>query len=246
MAVLGIDIGGSGIKGRLVDPTTGELVSDRFKILTPQPSTPEAVAGVVFKMVRHFEYGGPVGCTFPAVVKDGVALSAANVDQAWIGTDADALFEEKTGLDFTVLNDADAAGIAEMAHGAGRGRKGVVILLTFGTGIGSAVFVDGRLFPNTELGHLHFAGLESAEDWAAASVKKSEKLTWKSWTLRVNDYLAHVERLFSPDLFIVGGGVSQKMEKWEKWLKVSAELVPAQLANEAGIVGAAMAAAYSD
>lgn len=246
MAVLGIDIGGSGIKGRLVDPTTGELVSDRFKILTPQPSTPEAVAGAVFKMVRHFEYGGPVGCTFPAVVKDGVALSAANVDEAWIGTDAEALFEDKTGLDFTVLNDADAAGIAEMAHGAGRGRKGVVILLTFGTGIGSAVFVDGRLFPNTELGHLHFAGLDSAEDWAAASVKKSENLTWKSWALRVNDYLAHVERLFSPDLFIVGGGVSQKMEKWEKWLKVSAELVPAQLANEAGIVGAAMAAAYSD
>jgi len=246
MAVLGIDIGGSGIKGRLVDPTSGELVSDRFKILTPQPSTPDAVAGVVFKMVRHFEYGGPVGCTFPAIVKNGVTLSAANVDPAWIGTDAASLFRDKTSLPFTVLNDADAAGIAEMAHGAGRGHTGVVMLLTFGTGIGSALFVDGRLLPNTELGHLHFAGLESVEDWAAASVKKAEKLSWKKWTLRVNDYLAHLDKLFSPDLFILGGGVSRKMEQWERWLKTPVELVPAQLANDAGIVGAAMAAAYSD
>ncbi len=215
-------------------------------MLTPQPSTPDAVAVVVTKMVKHFTYSGPVGCTFPAIVKHGVTLSAANVDPSWVGTDAATLFSDKTGLPFVVLNDADAAGIAEMAYGAGRGRKGVVIMLTFGTGIGSALFIDGRLVPNTELGHLQFAGFESVEDWAAASVKKTEELTWKKWAVRVNDYLAHIDRLFSPDLVIVGGGVSRKTEKWAHYIKTQFEIVPAQLANEAGIVGAAMTAAYSD
>jgi polyphosphate glucokinase len=242
MDVLGIDIGGSGIKGNLVDPATGGLTSERHKVLTPQPSKPEAVASVVAEMVEHFGYRGPVGITFPAIVRHGVTLSAANVDAAWIGTDADALFTERTGLPVTVLNDADAAGLAEMVHGAGRGRGGVVLLLTFGTGIGSALFNDGRLVPNTELGHLHYRGSESVEQWAAASAREREGLSWKEWAERVDEYLRHLERLFSPDLFILGGGISRKWEKWGGRLAVATEVTPALLQNEAGIVGAAMAA----
>ncbi|MFO7548305.1 MAG: ROK family protein [Acidimicrobiia bacterium] len=242
MEVLGIDIGGSGIKGNLVDPVTGALASERRKILTPQPSTPDAVASVVVEMVEHFAYHGPVGITFPAIVRHGVTLSAANVDPAWVGTDADALFTERTGLPVTVLNDADAAGLAEMAHGAGRDREGVVLLLTFGTGIGSALFNDRRLVPNTELGHLHFRGLESVEQWAAASAREREGLSWKDWAERVNEYLRHLERVFSPDLFVIGGGISRKWDKWGDRLSVATEVTPARLQNEAGIVGAAMAA----
>ncbi len=245
MAVLGIDIGGSGIKGRLVDTMTGRLLSDRMKIATPQPSTPAAVADVVAEIVEHFEHRGPVGCTFPAVVKAGRTLSAANVDESWIGTDATALFSARTGLAVTVLNDADAAGIAEVAHGAGRGRSGVVVLLTFGTGIGSAMFLDGNLIPNTEFGHLSFRGHESVEDWAAARVKKEEGLSWREWTERVNAFLGHLDNILSLDLFIVGGGVSRKMDKWGHWLDSSVDVVAARLANDAGIVGAAMAAADS-
>lgn len=243
MSVLGIDIGGSGIKGNLVDVATGELLADRFKIETPQPSTPEAVAEAVADMVTHFDYRGLVGCTFPAIVRRGVTLSAANVDQAWIGTDADALFEARTGLTFHVFNDADAAAIAEMEFGAGKGRGGVVMVLTFGTGIGSGVFVDGTLVPNTELGHLHLDGHAPVESWAAARVRKDEGLTWEEWAERVDDFLHHLDRLFSPDLFILGGGVSRKWENWGHVLTTATECAPAQLGNEAGIVGAAVAAA---
>src|SRR5665811_1053347 len=168
MAILGIDIGGSGIKGNLVDVADGRVLAERHKISTPQPSTPDAVAEVVSEMIAHFDYHGPVGCTFPAIVKDGVAYSAANVDDAWIGTDAEALFESRSpGHDFTMLNDADAAGIAEIQFGAAKGRGGVVIAVTFGTGIGSGMFLDGKLVPNTELGHLHYLDHASVEDWAA-------------------------------------------------------------------------------
>lgn len=243
MSVLGIDIGGSGIKGNLVDVATGELLADRFKIETPQPSTPAAVAEVVADMVTHFDHFGLVGCTFPAIVRRGVTLSAANVDQAWIGTDADALFEAQTGLTFHVFNDADAAAIAEMEFGAGKGRDGVVMVLTFGTGIGSGLFVDGTLVPNTELGHLHFDGHAPVESWAAARVRKDEGLTWEEWAERVDGFLHHLDRLFSPDLFVLGGGVSRKWENWGHVLTTATECVPAQLENEAGIVGAAVAAA---
>lgn len=243
--VLGIDIGGSGIKGNLVDADTGGLVGERHKILTPQPATPDAVAGVVAEMIGHYAYTGPVGCTFPAIVRRGVTLSAANVDPAWVGTDAEALFFRTSGLRFTVVNDADAAGIAEMSHGAGKGRQGVVLLLTFGTGIGSALFVDGVLVPNTELGHLNFAGYDSVEDWAAARVKTDERLPWKEWAGRVDRFLHHLDRLFSPDLFVLGGGVSRKWEKFAGYLTTEVETVPAGLANEAGIVGAAMAASFA-
>lgn len=243
MSVLGIDIGGSGIKGNLVDVATGDLLAERFKIETPQPATPGAVADVVAELVTHFDHRGLVGCTFPAIVRRGVTLSAANVDQAWIGTDADALFEQRTGLTFHVFNDADAAAIAEMEFGAGKGRAGVVMVLTFGTGIGSGLFVDGTLVPNTELGHLHYDGHAPVESWAAARVRKDEDLTWEEWAERVDGYLHHLDRLFSPDLFILGGGVSRKWESWGHVLSTTVECVPAQLENEAGIVGAAVAAA---
>ncbi len=239
--MLGIDIGGSGIKGAPVDLATGELTRDRHKILTPQPSVPEAVAEVVAAMVEHFDWDGPFGCTFPAIVRRGVTLSAANVDAGWIGVDAGALLGKATGLSVTVLNDADAAGIAEMAFGVGRNRDGVVILLTLGTGIGSALFVDGVLVPNTEFGHLQFGGMD-AERYAAARIRRQEKLSYEQWAGRVDGFLHHLERIFSPDLFIIGGGVSRKIDRYRQYLTVETELVPALLRNQAGIVGAALTA----
>jgi len=241
MTVLGIDIGGSGIKGAPVDTQQGALAADRYRIPTPQPSVPKAVAGVVAQIVQHFEWQGPVGCTFPAVIKNGVAFSAANVDKRWIGTNGQQLFQEKTGCPVLLLNDADAAGIAEMEYGAGRGRKGVVIMLTLGTGIGSAIFVDGKLVPNTEFGHMEIRG-KDAEDRASDRVRKGEELTWKKWARRVDEFLGRMEALFSPDLFIIGGGVSKKHDKWLPYLNTRAEIVPAQTLNEAGIIGAALAA----
>lgn len=245
-AILGIDIGGSGMKGNLVDPASGALLAERFKLDTPQPSVPPEVALVVAKIVDHFEYSGRIGCTFPAIVKKGFTLSAANVDQAWIGCHAAKLFSDATGQPVVVVNDADAAGIAEMAVGAGRGRAGVTVLLTFGTGIGSAMFHDDVLIPNIELGHIEFQGHASVEDWAAAKVKEDEGLSWKSWTGRVNQLLNHLGKVLAPDLFILGGGVSRRWEKWSGYLDVSVETVPAALRNEAGIVGAALLAGRSE
>lgn len=240
--VLGIDIGGSGIKGNLVDLDSGEPVEERFKLDTPQPSTPDAVLDVFCEVVDHFDSTGRIGCAFPAVIREGVAWSAANVHEDWVGTDVAALFESATGREITVVNDADAAGLAEMTFGAGRHREGVVILLTLGTGIGSATFTHGVLLPNTELGHLHFDGHAPVEDWAAAQVRKDEDLSWSEWGDRVNAFLHHLDRVFSPDLVIVGGGVSRKFDKYGDRFDVDFEVVPAQLQNEAGIVGAAMAA----
>lgn len=239
--ILGIDIGGSGIKGAPVDTEKGELAGERHRIPTPQPAKPEAVAEVVAEIVRSFDWQGPIGCTFPAIVRRGVTLSAANVDDAWIGTDAARLLREATGQPVWVLNDADAAGVAEMTFGAGKDVGGTVFVLTFGTGIGSAVFVDGTLMPNTELGHLEFGGRE-AEAYAADRVRKAEDLSWKKWAKRVDAYLAHLEFLFSPDLFIFGGGVSKKSEKFFSHLTRETPVKPAQLLNEAGIVGAALVA----
>jgi polyphosphate glucokinase len=239
-ATLGIDVGGSGIKGNLVDPDTGELLAARFKLPTPDPSVPDAVGEVVGQIVEHFGYRGPVGCTFPAIVKAGVTLSAANVDAAWIGCHAAELFSGVTGNPVVVVNDADAAGVAEVAFGAGRGRKGVAILLTFGTGIGSALLHDGVLLPNTEFGHLELAGHAPIEDWAAASVKDDKRLSWKTWGGRVDRLLDHLNRILSPDLFILGGGVSRRWDKWSGYLTTPVETVPAVLRNEAGIVGAAL------
>jgi polyphosphate glucokinase len=240
----GIDIGGTGIKGAVVDVSTGHLVTNRKRILTPRPSTPDAVADVVAKLVSNAGWSGPVGATFPAVIQHGVARSAANVDPSWIGTDVDACFTRATqaSTDVTVLNDADAAGVAEVRFGAAKGIKGVVILLTFGTGIGSALLFNGTLVPNTELGHLELDG-HDAEKRAAASVRENHNMSFKDWAKRVNRYMTHVEALFTPDLFVVGGGVSKDAAKWVPRLDLHTPVKPAELLNEAGIVGAAIAAA---
>ncbi|MCX4883339.1 polyphosphate--glucose phosphotransferase [Streptomyces sp. NBC_00847] len=247
MQIFGIDIGGSGIKGAPVDLDKGDLAQERCKVLTPHPATPDGVADGVKQVVDHFGWTGPVGLTFPGVVTGGSTIrTAANVDKSWIDTDARALFSERLGgLPVTVVNDADAAGVAEVHFGAGRDRKGTVILLTFGTGIGSAVFIDGVLVPNTELGHLELHG-HDAEKRASSKAKDDGELTWEHWAHRVQKYLTHVEMLFSPELFVIGGGVSRKSEKFLHFIKgITAEIVPAQLQNNAGIVGAAMHAADS-
>ncbi|WUS98988.1 ROK family protein [Streptomyces sp. NBC_00708] len=242
MEIFGVDIGGSGIKGAPVDLDRGDLAQERHKVLTPHPATPEDVAGCVAEVVGHFDWKGPVGITFPGVVTDGLTRTAANVDKGWIDQDARTLLGDRLGLPVTVLNDADAAGIAEMTFGAGRGRKGTVIMLTLGTGIGSALFVDGTLVPNTELGHLELNG-HDAEKHASTKAKEDEDLGWHHWARRVQKYLAHVEMLFSPELFIIGGGISRKADKFLPLIEhVRAEMVPAELQNNAGIVGAAMAA----
>jgi polyphosphate glucokinase len=242
----GVDIGGSGIKGGLVDLEAGALDGERLRIATPQPSTPEAVAEVVADIVEKFQWTGPVGVTLPCVVKHGVSLSAANVDKGWVKADAQALFAKRLDRapeEIVVLNDADAAGIAEMRYGVGVDRDGLVVLLTFGTGIGSAVFLDGKLVPNTEFGHLEVDG-HDAESRAAASVKEDKDLSWAEWAPRVTRYMNVLENLIWPDLFIAGGGVSKKADKWLPLLEVRTEVVAAALKNDAGIVGAAHAAAH--
>jgi polyphosphate glucokinase len=237
----GIDIGGSGIKCAVVDVSAGRLLTERRKVETPVESTPEAVSALVAGLVRDAGWKGLIGVAFPAVIKHGVAVTAANVDKSWIDTNADDVFTTATGQDVTVLNDADAAGLAEVRFGAARGVSGVVILLTFGTGIGSGLFLDGELVPNTELGHLEVDG-HDAETRAAASVREREALSYPAWAKRVQRYLMHVEALFSPDLFVVGGGVSRKADQWVPLLNLRTPVKPAELLNEAGIVGAALAA----
>jgi polyphosphate glucokinase len=239
--VVGIDIGGTGIKGAPVDLATGTLTAERVRLLTPAPATPSAVADVVVPLLERIGVDGPVGVTLPAVITGGVVRTAANIDPQWLGLDAVRLFEGATGRPVAVVNDADAAGIAEVRFGAGAGRAGVVMMVTLGTGIGSALFVDGNLVPNTELGHLHLHHGE-AEDWAADSVRERENLSWEVFGHRVNDYLKLIQRLFWPDLIILGGGASRKAEKFLSQLTVDTEVVPAALQNEAGIVGAAMIA----
>ncbi|MEV4174197.1 polyphosphate--glucose phosphotransferase [Nonomuraea sp. NPDC049709] len=237
MNVLGIDIGGSGIKGAPVDTKAGELLEERLRVPTPHPSGPDEVAGVVASIVKHFGWNGPVGVTFPGVVVNGVVRSAANVDRSWVGVDASRLFGGAT-----VLNDADAAGLAEVRFGRGRGLKGSVLLLTFGTGIGSALFTDGVLVPNTELGHLQLHG-KDAEHRASARVRDEHGLSWEKWAERVEEYLRHVEMLFSPSLILIGGGASKKAEKFLPYVHLDTPVEPAALQNEAGIIGAAHAAA---
>lgn len=241
MQILGIDIGGSGIKGAPVDVEKGVLVVERHRLPTPQPSVPEAVVDVVVEIAKNFGWAGPIGCTFPAVVKKGVTYTAANVDKSWINFDGQKLLEKKTGCPIVLLNDADAAGLAEMKFGAGKDRQGVVIVLTFGTGIGSAIFVDGNLVPNTEFGHMEIRG-KDAEHRAADRIRTEKDLNWEQWAERVNEFLGRMELLFSPDLFILGGGVSKKHQKFLPLLHTRAEIVPAQMLNEAGIIGAAVAA----
>jgi polyphosphate glucokinase len=240
MQALGVDIGGTGIKAAPVDVATGELVKPRQKIATPRPATPPAVADVVAQLVKAFEWSGPVGITFPGVVVDGVTRTAANVDHAWIGLDARSLLAKATGQEVSVLNDADAAGMAEMEFGEGKGVTSTVLMLTLGTGIGSALFIDGILVPNTEFGHIEIRG-KDAEKRASEIVRETHDLSWGKWAGRVDEYLQHMEALLSPSLFIIGGGISKESEKFFPLLTgIKARIVAAKLLNNAGIVGAAM------
>ncbi|MCE2595160.1 ROK family protein [Motilimonas cestriensis] len=239
MQILGVDIGGSGIKGAIVDTQTGELVTERHRIATPQPATPEAVADTLKQLVDHFQWQGPIGCGFPATVVHGVAKTASNIDQSWINTDAAKLFATSTQCPCFVVNDADAAGMAEFTFGAGKDKSGVVVLITIGTGLGTAVFTNGQLLPNTELGHIMLEGMV-AEHYTADSTRKKEELSWSKWGKRFNLYLQRLEFLLSPDCFILGGGASKKLEKFAEQLETNAEVIPAQSLNQAGIIGAAL------
>jgi polyphosphate glucokinase len=238
----GVDVGGSGIKGGIVDLDTGQLIGDRIKLLTPRPATPSAVAKTIAEVVNGFGWAGPLGVTYPGVVTHGVVQTAANVDKSWIGTNAsEVIGAELDGQEVTILNDADAAGLAEARYGAGKDHSGLVVVLTFGTGIGSAVIHNGKLMPNTEFGHLEVGGKE-AEHRAASSVKDRHDLSYEQWAKQVTKVLVAIENVIWPDLFIAGGGISRKAEKWLPLLENRTPVVAAALQNTAGIVGAAMAA----
>jgi polyphosphate glucokinase len=240
MLILGVDIGGSGIKAAVVDTLNGVLMTSRHRIETPQPATPEAVATVLAEMVRYFNWTGVVGCGFPAVVLHGVCKTASNISSEFIGTPIDHLFSERTGCPCFCLNDADAAGLAEMRFGEGVDQSGVVLLVTVGTGIGTAIFTEGRLLPNTELGHLTLPNGKKAESSASDAVRKLKELNWKRWGKRINRYLTEMEALFWPDLIIIGGGISKSFDKFKEYLTPEATIKPAAFLNQAGIVGAAL------
>jgi polyphosphate glucokinase len=240
MDVLGIDIGGSGIKGAVVDVSNGEIKTERYRIATPEGARPNDVAETVDQIVKHFSYQGPVGLGFPAVVIHGICYSAANIDQGWVNANVNDLIGKTIGMPAYTVNDADAAGVAEMRFGAGKGlERGVVIMLTVGTGIGTAVFTEGHLVPNTELGHIEIRG-KDAERRASDAARKRKKLSWDEWAERFQEYLERIEMLFSPDMIILGGGASKESERYLSHFKTRAKIIPAQLLNLAGIIGAAI------
>ena len=233
-------VGGSGIKGAIFDTQKGKLITERYRIPTPNPATPDAVIETIEAIIRKFDWQGPVGCGFQAAVKNEIVKTASNIDNSWIGVNASARIEKETGCRTHLLNDVDAAGLAELEFGAGQNRFGTVFMAAFGTGIGTAIFHNQQLVPNTELGHIPMHG-EPAENYAANSIRKKEDLSWKKWGRRVNEYLQLVELLFWPDLIIMGGGVSKKIQKNERYLDLQTEIVPAESRNHAGIIGAALA-----
>lgn len=241
MKILGIDVGGSGIKGAPVDTSSGELLADRYRIKTPKGAKPEEVAETVAKIASYFNWKDSIGIGFPAPIKSGVAMMAANISDKWVGVNADELFSKTTGCACTTVNDADAAGLAEMEFGAGRGQPGTVIMLTLGTGIGTAIFHRGKLLPNTEFGHLEIDGKE-AESHSSDFARQRDDLSWKKYAKRLDWYLAAMEKLFWPNLFIIGGGISKNHEKYLPLLTIETPVVPAAQFNEAGIIGAALAA----
>lgn len=241
--VLGIDIGGSGVKGAIVHTKKGKLKTKRYRIPTPQPATPEAVADVIKKIVDHFKWKGPVGVGFPGVIQQGFARTAANLDDSWIDVNLNELFSKKTGCEVHVVNDADAAGMAEMKFGSGKGFKGVALLVTVGTGLGTVVFTNGRLLPNMEMGHILLHGAD-AEKYASDAARKADDLSWEDWAGRFNEYLLRMEELLWPDMIIIGGGASKKDDKFIQHLDTKAKVVPATLLNEAGIIGAALTSKY--
>lgn len=239
MEAMGIDIGGSGIKGAVVDTLTGTMITDRKRLPTPEGASPDKVAAVIKDLVRQFGWKGLIGCGFPGVVRGGVALSAANLNKKFVGLSIADLFSTATGCPVVALNDADAAGLAEMRFGAGEGQQGVVLVVTLGTGIGSAIFVDGKLVPNTEFGHLQIRGKDA--EWRASDATRQRKeLTWKQWAKRLQEFFDEMEKLFSPELIIIGGGVSKNADQFLPLLNLKARVVPAQLLNQAGIIGAAL------
>jgi polyphosphate glucokinase len=246
MEIFGIDVGGSAIKGAPINTETGVFLKDRYKIETPTPAKPEAMGKAVAELVNHFGWKGRIGVGFPSVVKKGICFSAANIHKSWIGANIEEIFTQATGCPVKAINDADAAGIAEMRFGAGKGiTKGVILVLTLGTGIGSAIFVDGHLMPNVEFGHLELKG-KDAEKRASAGVRQQKKLSWKVWGNRLNDYLKKVDSLINPDLIILGGGVSSRYGKYQQFLNIRPRIVTAEFLNNAGIVGAALAAEELD
>jgi len=243
MVVMGIDVGGSGIKGVPVNLETGAFVGERYRLPTPEKAKPDDVAKTVADLVKHFDWSGLVGVGFPAVIRNGTALTAANIHNSWIETNAEQLFGEATGCPIYVLNDGDAAGMAEMRFGVGQQRqKGVAIMITIGTGLGTALFVDGKLVPNTELGHIEIRG-KDAEKRATDAARQKKDMSWEKWGSKFNEYLTYMERLFWPDLFILGGGISKLSHKFLPYITVRTEVVAAKLLNQAGIIGAAL---YAD
>ena len=244
MIVLGIDVGGSGMKGALVNSLTGEMLTKKHRIPTPASRKPQEMAEVIFEIVKHFDHNGPVGVGFPTIIKHGVCKSPGNLHKTWLGVNVKELFSEVTGLPVTVVNDADAAGYATMNYGIGKGKQGLVVMITIGTGLGSGAFWDGELLPNFELGQIPYKKYKKIELWAADSAKEREGLTYKRWGKRFNKFLELVELLISPDFIILGGGASKDFKEYKDCIKIDTPVVPAELRNSAGIVGAAAAALH--
>ncbi|MEL6918677.1 MAG: ROK family protein [Bacteroidota bacterium] len=241
MEVLGIDIGGSGIKGGIINIETGKMLTDRYRIPTPPSRKPDEMATVVAQIVEHFNYKGPVGCGFPSVIKKGICKSSGNLHKKWVGVNVEMLFTQATGQTFTVINDADAAGYAAMNYGVGKNVRGLVIMITVGTGLGSGAFLNGKLIPNFELGQIPYKKYEKIELWAAASAKERENLSYEKWGKRFNKFLEYVELVNAPDLIIVGGGTSKHWEQFKDQITLETPVIPAHLENTAGIIGAATA-----
>ncbi|MDR5590988.1 polyphosphate--glucose phosphotransferase [Christiangramia sp. SM2212] len=242
MEILGIDIGGSSLKGAIVDVNTGEIKTLTHRIPTPPNREPQGIADAVKEMVNHFKYKGVVGCGFPTIIKKGICKHEGNLSKKWVNVDVDALFEEITGLSFTVINDADAAGLAEVKYGAGKNEDGFILMITVGTGLGSGAYLNGELIPNFELGQIPYREFEKIEEWAASSIKTEQNLSYKEWASRFNKFLNYIHKILNPDAILVGGGISNDWKKFDKYLDVDTKLVPAELRNSSGILGAAIAA----
>lgn len=244
MVVLGIDIGGSGMKGALVNSITGEMLTERFRIPTPKSRKPQEMAEVVKKLVEHFNHKGPVGVGFPTIIRHGICKSKGNLHKSWVNVNVRELFSDATGLPVTVINDADAAGYATMNYGIGKGKEGLVVMITIGTGLGSGAFFNGELLPNFELGQIPYKKYKKIENWAAASAKENEGLSFKEWGKRFNVFLKYVDLLISPDHIILGGGTSKQFDEYKDYITIETPVIPAELRNQAGIVGAAAAALH--
>jgi len=238
--ILGVDVGASGIKAAIIDVQTGELLTERFRLPTPKPSTPAAMADAFAELVRNFDWQGLIGCGFPTLVRDGISISASNLDDSWTGQNVEEIFSSVTNCPVKVLNDADAAGMAEMRFGKGKDIYGTLIFITIGTGLGSALFIDRKIVPNTEFGQLYLKGQENiAEQYAANSAKERDNLSWEEWAKRFDEYLHHLDLLFSPNLILLGGGTSKYFNEYSHFFTVQTPVQPAQLLNSAGMIGAA-------